>query len=452
MSVINKMLKDLEHRRAQGFDKNTDMLDDLDAANTPPEHQNSKVWLVFALFLFVAIAATWLYLQLSGSSENKQLAESAQSEKPAIKPQQAFRSVIQEIPVEKAKAGIVANKVAPSQGDADNVAEIEPPKKSEKASASVLPLKIISLSPTPVYATGQREVLTVNGEGFRQPLKVVMEWDDGHGFKELSPWQVNVVSDGKMQLKVNFGRTEDDWRLLISSEDGTQASFRFTVLASKEKQEKSLQARNKPVTTFNKTSRILSKKQQLAVAFSRARRLMQQGKMQEAKQALRDILSQDFEHLQTRQVLAGILYREAAYDEATEVLELGRIQHPEHVPFVLLLARIYTERGQDAVAIDLLERQQPAVKDYSDYYALLAALYQRRAQYEKAAEIYTKLLANSPARAVWWMGLGLSLQSLTQNEAALDAYSKSLQTRGLSDELRRFVKTRMAQLKNEKLN
>jgi len=473
MSVINQMLKDLEQRRAQGFDNNVDMLDDLEAgaASGLPANGRSNVWRVFVVFLLVAIIATWVYLNAtSKQDEDIAVAKPAEVTEPEIS---VYKSIVQEAIVKDKELSQpvvetivledrdkIAEEIKSGVEKAEKNVEIKSlavdaePIKESVSKASNSEIIISAIVPSPLVATGEREIITVYGAGFIAPLNITMEWDAGRAFKELEPWQVKVISETEIQLHVNLGIAEDEWRLLINPLDGSeQADYKFTVsaMAVKETEPEVIPAKEKNPgkknkVSFTKVNRTLSIDEKINLAYSKAQFLIRQGKMKQAKESLHEVLALDFSHLQARQTLSAILFREQAYGEAIEVLKLGSIQHPRHVPFTLLLARIYTERGQDPLAVDLLERLQPAVAPNSEYYALLAALYQRSAQYKNAADVYKKLLANFPSRAVWWMGLGLSLQSLQQSNDALDAYKKSLQTQGLSNELRRFVKTRITQL------
>ncbi len=446
MSVINQMLKDLEQRRAQGFDKDADMLGDLDAsaAENSPVRSPHYLWLIFSIFFIVSILLAGMYSEGYFDKDEKKVeveTEIAQVVEPEKKP--VHKSIVQEIIVKDD----VTTKTEPPLLAEEITVEKEKTKPLQKE------IKIATILPSPLYATGNREIITVYGSGFIAPLSVVMEWNDGRAFKELEGWQVNVMSETELQLHVNLGQTEDNWQLLVKQLDSNQqANYKFTALAkeptpvAKETKPQEVVVEPVPESSFTKTNRILGHDEKVRLAFSKASLLIQQGKIKKAKHALHQVLVLDFSHLQARQALAAILFREQAYDEAIEVLELGSIQHPDHVPFTLLLARIYTERGQDPRAVELLERLQPAVAPNSEYYALLAALYQRGAQHKNAADVYKKLLVSFPSRAIWWMGLGMSLQALSKNEDALRAYNKSLQTQGLTAELRRFIKTRIAQL------
>jgi len=456
MSVINQMLKDLEQRRAQGFDNDPGMLDDLDAGVADSRAPGSKqrgLWIIVSLLFLLIAMLVWLVIKDRLNQEPAVVAEVKQA--PVVKPIKPVQTkpqpvIVAETETVAAQEPVVEKTEQPVISQLNKT--VEPlPQAVEVNEIADEEIKIQTILPSPLLARGTREIITVYGSGFSQPLSVTMEWDGGRAFKELEPWQVEFIKPTEIQLHVNLGTTSDDWRMLVTNKDsGKQAEYKFIVDAGiDEVVEASVPeetAPKKAETTINKQKRALSKDEQIGVAYAKASNFLQQGLTDKAKQSLREVLLLDFAHLQARQTLAALLFREQAYDDAIEVLDLGRIQHPRHVPFRLLLARIHTERGQDPLAVELLEQLQPAVAQNSDYYGLLAALYQRSAQHQKAASVYQKLLNSYPGKAVWWMGLGLSLQSSQQNSDALIAYNKALQTKGLTAELRRFIKSRIVQL------
>ena len=453
MSVINQMLKDLEQRRAQGFDNGTDMLDDLAGAdgadNVAPSSKKGFRLLLGLLLIIVLVvglyfAQEWLQKKLPVVSP---IAEEPMQQAP-VKPivietaaESEVTLVENEVTATEPESTLVisnsANQVPSVQNEIVKIITPEP-REAE--------MNISAILPSLLTATGLREIITVYGSGFIDPLKVTMEWNNGRAFKDLEPWQVKVISETEMQLHVNLGTLPDDWRMIIAQLDSdNRAEYQFSVIAAAKK---SIEIVNEKVSdvkqpVFNKKAVALTKDEQVRIAYAEASNTMQQGKTTAAKKLLRKVLLLDFTHIQARKTLATLLFREQQYDEAIEILELGRIQHPEDVSFTLLLARIHTERGQDPVAVDLLERITPDVASNSDFYALLAALYQRSAQYKKAAAVYEKLLRVYPGRAVWWMGLGLSLQSTERKQDALSAYKKALSAQGLTVELKRFIQKRM---------
>ena len=453
MSVINQMLKDLEQRRAQGFDNGTDMLDDLAGANgTDNVEPSSKkgLWLLLGLLLIIVLGVGLLFGQAWQQKRLPVLLPIAKEPtrqapvKPIIVEVAPEPEVVvvenETIAIEPEPTLVISRPVKPVPSVQNEIVEVSTP---EPLAAEII---ISAILPSPLIATGLREIITVHGSGFIDPLKVTMEWNDGRAFKDLEPWQIKVISKTEMQLHVNLGTSPDDWRMIIVQLDSdNSAEYQFGVIAAAKKEieivNEKISDAKEPV--FNKKATVLTKDEQVRIAYAEASNTLQQGKTTDAKKLLHKVLLLDFTHIQARKTLATLLFREQQYDEAIEILELGRIQHPEDVSFTLLLARIYTERGQDPVAVDLLERINPDVASNSDFYALLAALYQRSAQYKKAAVVYEKLLRVYPGRAVWWMGLGLSLQSTERKQDALSAYKKALAAQGLTVELKRFIQKRM---------
>lgn len=205
---------------------------------------------------------------------------------------------------------------------------------------------------------------------------------------------------------------------------------------------------DKPIITQSiKRKSVPSKEAQASSMFAEASRQLKQGQHSDARQSLKNVLKLVPGHIEARQTLAAIYFSNKQFSLAQKLLTEGRERHPQHVAFALLLARVHTELGRDTQAIAVLEILQPDMSQNSDYYALLAALYQRNANHSASASTYRNLLRVYPGRAVWWMGLGLSLQSLEQNAEALEAYRKAMAGQGISTELRRFVQSRIDSLR-----
>jgi len=515
MSVINQMLKDLEQRRAQGFDNETGMLDDLSGAGGDDSEETSSkksYWILTGVLLVVAIGVGVFFVQqwqqktlpivvMKESSINAAEPEITSTPEVVTKQSSVVKEIVVTEPVEQpaenktttepvesiqqanVPEAVVTNQspvvkeivvTEPMEQPANNKSTLEPVESIQQADVPethelvveqlthpvpankvIVPvpgeqMAIETILPLPLIANGEREIITVHGRGFIAPLKVMVKWGGGRAFKDLEPWQIKVINQTEMQLHVNLGTSKDDWRLIIQQlETDNFAEYEFNVIAGNKKpvvvvNENVIEEEPaKVVGVFNKTVTPLTKAEQVRLTYAEATHLLQQGKTTTAKQVLRKLLSLDFTHIQARQTLAALLFQKQQYNEAIEVLELGRIQHPRHVAFTLLLARIYTERGQDAIAVELLEGLEPEVSSNSDYYALLAALYQRSAQYTNAASVYEKLLRVYPGRGVWWMGLGLSLQTTERKQDALSAYQKALQAQGLTVELKRFIEARV---------
>jgi tetratricopeptide (TPR) repeat protein len=470
MSVINQMLKDLEQRRTQGFDGEGGILGGL-AAGSSQSGRDRGLKLVVLLLIIMVVLLAWLLwerfsqstVQVTNIAAQEPVAEipippgiQAVNKIPASMPEPApVKTVAQpgNTDSETAQATVVDEKPAPGTEKVMPVEVITASKKTplsindSQPSQTVIVARIDRIAPAQFVATGERTVMRVYGEGFIPPFEVLLEWSGGRGFKVLDDWQVELISEREMHVHFNPGTQDDDWAVRVERRDGASSerfAFKVNVPASEiAPAAPPVAVTAKPQATLSKTRRTAAPAEQAASLFARASGLLKNGQAGEAEQVLRKVLALDAGHTRARELLASLLFHNQQHAEAAEILEAGIAQRPGHIPFNLLLARVRMEQGRDLDAITVLESQKPLARDYSDYYALLAALYQRVARHADAARIYQGLVEVFPGRAVWWMGLGISLQSLDKPAGALTAYRRALKAQGLQPELKKFVQQRI---------
>lgn len=182
--------------------------------------------------------------------------------------------------------------------------------------------------------------------------------------------------------------------------------------------------------------------------YRRALGSLQDGRMTEAIASLQGALRIDPGHDAARQTLVSLLVEANRPDDAMRELQAGLAQDPRQPALAMLLARLQIERGGNA--IETLLRSLPyaggAADNGAEYHAFLAGALQRQGRQRDAAEQYQQALRIDPANGVWWMGLGISLQAQKRNAEALDAFQKARASGGLSAELQAFVERRIAQL------
>lgn len=171
---------------------------------------------------------------------------------------------------------------------------------------------------------------------------------------------------------------------------------------------------------------------------------LQDGRMTEAVAALEQALKLDPNHDAARQTLVGLLIEARRTDEAIRHLQAGLILNPRQPALAMLLARLQIERGGSG--IDTLTRTLPYAGNNADYHAFLAGALQREQRYREAAEQYQAALRTAPANGVWWMGLGMSLEADKRNAEALEAFQRARASGTLSAELQAFVERRLQQL------
>jgi MSHA biogenesis protein MshN len=179
-------------------------------------------------------------------------------------------------------------------------------------------------------------------------------------------------------------------------------------------------------------------------AYRHALGSLQEGRVSEAIPALQQALQIEPRHDAARQTLVGLLIEARRGDEAMRQLQLGLTLDPRQPALAMLLARLQIERGDSG--IETLMRTLPYAAGNGEYQALLAGALQRQQRHREAAEQYQAALRTQPQNAVWWMGLGISLQAEKRNAEAVDAFHKAKSSGTLSADLQAFVERKLGQL------
>jgi MSHA biogenesis protein MshN len=178
----------------------------------------------------------------------------------------------------------------------------------------------------------------------------------------------------------------------------------------------------------------------------RASAALSQGRSADAILALHASLAEDATFDAARQTLAGVLIEQKRFDEAQKLLQDALATRPSQTGFAMLLARMQLDRGDSAGAVATMSRSLPYATDNAEFLGFSAALMQRAGRQQEAVEQYRAALRLKPDAAVWWMGLGISLQAAEHNADALVAYRRALSSGSLSPELQAFVEQRIKQV------
>lgn len=170
------------------------------------------------------------------------------------------------------------------------------------------------------------------------------------------------------------------------------------------------------------------------------------GRDEEAVARLQQLLESEPEHERAREAQSALLIRTGRLDEAEKVLATGLMLAPGHPPFAKLQARILSERGSPAEALELLRRSPPPIARDPEYHALIAALYQMLGEHGLAADLYRQVLGTAPQNAAWWMGFGIALEGDGAEGSALLAYRAAAALASLGPDSRRYVESRISAL------
>ena len=175
--------------------------------------------------------------------------------------------------------------------------------------------------------------------------------------------------------------------------------------------------------------------------------LAEQGKVGEARDALKKSLEQDSRNASARQLLARSLVESNNIAEASELLREGIRLSPEQTGFSMNLARLQMESANTSAAMATLERGLTFAADDPAYQAFYAVLLQRSERHDEAVKHYLNALRSDPSMPNWLIGIGISLQSLGKDTDSMEAFQRARDTGRLPPSLLSFVEQRISQLK-----
>ena len=174
-----------------------------------------------------------------------------------------------------------------------------------------------------------------------------------------------------------------------------------------------------------------------------AREMLSNGRLTEAEKLLKDLVKEKPANLPARELLAGLLLRNDRMDEAAAEIATARKYYPRNDNLILLQAKMMLSRGEQQQVTQLLKQHVQSAKASEKSRALLASLYQQSGNYADAYTLYNQLAKQQPVSEEYWMGLAISLEGLQQSAKARQAYSRALQSAGLSPALRDYAIKRM---------
>lgn len=168
-----------------------------------------------------------------------------------------------------------------------------------------------------------------------------------------------------------------------------------------------------------------------------------QGSVDEAQIRYRRALADQPEHVNARQALVGLLIEHRRYDDAEMQLRGGLEAGVARLTFATLLARLKVERGDPQSALDILLQHSAAGERSADYQGFVAVLQNRAGRPADAAQRYRAATRLSPSEARWWVGLAMALEAEGKAQEAREAYLQARSLPGLAPELALHIEQRL---------
>jgi MSHA biogenesis protein MshN len=440
MSLINKMLQDLDARGTPGADAFPSQIRPVAREHAALADRVSGRTVALALggtaAVCALVAAAWFgwghYRQTHAASAPVAATAPAavKAEAPAAQPAQGMSSTITMAPANAAPSQPQQQQPAPvAEAPASVPAHGRdsfdaPPVKPAQVSAAAA-----AVAPAPKSVTGY-EPDSEEARAARQAIMAELQ-------SRMAPVQLQpaaLLDETRHETKREARRRKlAEARALKESRHAQAAGAADSAASgSSGKDKRGVQGRQE------------SSSQRAEGEYRHALTALQDGRMTEVVAALEQALKLDPSHEAARQTLVSLLIEAKRSDDAIRHLQTALALDPRQPALAMLLARLQIEGGGNG--IDTLTRTLPYAGNNTDYHAFLAGALQRAQRHREAAEQYQAALRTAPGNGVWWMGLGMSLQAEKRNGEALEAFQRARASGTLSAELQAFVERRLQQL------
>jgi len=201
-----------------------------------------------------------------------------------------------------------------------------------------------------------------------------------------------------------------------------------------------------PAVQVKKVHREPSPQERFALFLADARYALAQGDTARAKSLVQRAMQLAPGNAAAAELLLEVQLRSGDTDAATKTLREGLQRDPHNAAYAQALARLLAAQGEDNAAIGYLRTALANGRADGQSLALLAGLERRVGDHESAAAHYVDALAQDRTVAVWWLGLGMSLESLAQPDEARAAFVEAQRIGGLDGDVAAFVEERLVRL------
>jgi tetratricopeptide (TPR) repeat protein len=429
MSLINQMLKDLEDRNHFDDESMQEALFNSNNNATPQQPAHSSTFsilnhkpVVAAIILILLLIASYFFWPTDKAPVV--VAEPEPVIQQEITPK--IETAIAETVIEERPTSIFERiEFEPET----TVAETIPVEPEIIPEMSVAPF-INDIFPKELLGSWNLQKISIVGNNFTENDIVTVCWTGK--CTELLPERVNFFDKNRIEATIRTGINADTWRIIITNtEELSSNSKTITVTQGvAEPEVKQEVVKKRLPLTFD---------EQVELVYQQGRTLYQNDKYPQALAKWREALDMKPEHHKSREAIVSHYLAEGRTNEANGILAIATRRYPQHVPYTLMLARIYVDNGDPDNALIIIQNGIDNVFDDPELYAFMAAIYQNKAEYVKSINNYRKALKLSPENAIWWLGLAISLEKDLSRIDSLKAYRSAVNTGSLSNSLKQYA-------------
>lgn len=384
MSVINKMLKDLEQRQEPEVPLGTTGA----TYQAPAKKSVSPLLLVLLITVIVlSVAVIWLWTGSNTSGETNLAANSK----------------------------VAATQVTGKQAIAE---------EKEQAISSESPANI------PV----EKKSLALEVSVSEQPKTEMVESDEPVTESKVQTASVEQIEPVKVESPVA--------PITSTVTANTQPSLESTVKVDETESFAQLDKKLK----IEKSSTVLTPEQRIERLMDKAQTSFDKGYITEAISQLEEVLASADGHVAARNLLAVAWYGRGELQQAVNILNDGLNRYPSVEMWRLTAAKIYFKENQLDGAFSYLEAELSNAS--IEYYSMKGTLGRQLKRFDKAESAYSNLTVLEPEKANWWLGYAISLDSQSKSALAIESYKVAVEKSGLSPASIKFATTRIEELQD----
>lgn len=453
MSVINKVLKDLDKRQQQHSDESPQGAEangfqrpevqftsqvNMSKGTTTDSASSSNKSLLMSVLMLVAVALLGIMLYRQGMQLQK----------------------LQPLTPER-----VNNNASVVVNPNENLGDDQPMVTAVKSSDESISLSQSMIADASFSSNEPTDAMKQDDDKIAEEESVVD--------RDVKPKNTDIAAveiarnESKQDIdravkvnKVEQTQTNDSGSVQVRFSQNTRSSAIVAdnqketannVVTINESKPTSTTARNSVSATANKgsmavTEVVLSNAELAQKKFDIAEVAEQQQKVDRAIKYYYEALMLEPSMHQARKQLASLYYALNNLGRAEQILAQGVVQFPEEVELAILKAKVENASFSPDKALITLS----GVSDSSDWardkWILQSDIAQKNGQFELAESAYRSLVGLEPSQARWWMGLAYALDSQQAYKEAAETYRKALSYRGLSTGAMTYIEQRLIQL------
>lgn len=428
MSLINQMLKDLERRSKKIVDPDVSLSGIVSPEYSQSSHENNVTTFMLVILGILTIALLSFYHKYI-YTRIKHFSSTSISHEETFVPEQAntYRN-IEDTTASQLTPSVMSGMTLQTQDDEtdlrfvlnqDTLYSLQSDLKQNKLILVLDNTNVVANIPSVDYLKSAIKGMEMSNDR-NGNLIITISLNDDVTLQQLG---LNDTSGKTPELQLDF----------ISKKNIDTTMGNLT-------QSKTLDTTSQ---TFVKTP---ADQFNLGLIYKNALELSAVGQNTKAIQMLTTLIEKYPEFSQARESLVTLLIESGNMAKAKKILAIGMDIDPTYPPFIQLQAKILVNQGKVNLALDLLQRAAPPIDKNPEYHAFIAALYQQTGQSLLAAKLYEQLLSQHPNKAVWWMGLGIALESQGNMSEAKVAYLRANNSGGLNPESNAFVQSRISSI------